>query len=414
MASRVKVAGTGSSSKKKKHNNKSKRNLNNPAVLVQHNSVRKAKRSVQRRQKKWKRNLLNVQMSDFCNVGGVKKRGFKRRNTNNSFVVAKDETVTESVILCDSDSDCDVDKDIIEIHDSVSETFTSETNSNKRKEDEIIVLDDSQSEVESTSSKSMPQDVTAPKKRLRLDEPKQSTVPNSIVVVVSNTPQKKDTAKEIEIIEVEESPAKTIGNTSQPSTGSNENSTGRSESQTSDAASSTTTTNTNNNPPKIPEQCDFIPLQMPPCLVPVTKAQMNSMLTLFPFPSINQARPMRTPRTIETKKCIEESLQNIKITVRGSDRMFQKSATNVRAQKKNISSSAALSTATVTTNSLPKIAVGSAFGGNLYNAGQLRREGLRDVVIDGSNVAIGYVFCFVLFTFTFMVRLYTFRVATKV
>lgn len=394
MASRVKGAGTGGSSKKRKRNNKGKRNLNNPTVLIQHNSVRKAKRSAQKRQKKWKRNLLNVQMNDFCNVGGMKKRGIKRRNTNNSFKVIKNETVTESVNLCDSDSDCDVDKDVIEIHDSVSESFsaTSEIDTNKRKEEEIIVLDDSHSEVESTSSRSVPKEVSTPKKRLRLDDSNQinnATVPNSIVVVVSNTPHKKDTTKAIEIIDVEDSPAKKNGNTS---TDTNENSAGPPENQTSDIASSTTTTNTNNNPAIIPEQCDFIPLQLPPCLVPVTKAEIDSVVTLLPLPSTNQGKTIRTPQTIATKKCIEESLQNIKITVRGSDRTFQKSAPNMKTPKNTIYSSAALSATTVTTNSLPKITVGSAFGGNLYNAGQLRREGLRDIVIDGSNVAIGYVF----------------------
>lgn len=32
------------------------------------------------------------------------------------------------------------------------------------------------------------------------------------------------------------------------------------------------------------------------------------------------------------------------------------------------------------------------FGSNYYNAGRIRKEGLRVIIIDGSNVAMGYVF----------------------
>lgn len=284
-------------------------------------------------------NLVKIKTTNYFD-----KRKYKRNNTNvqktneNSTSVSKNKVRSNSIVIV-SDSDMETD-DVIEIQDSVLETV-NENNTESKKEEVIIVLDDSQNEQSETSC---------------LKEQSNST-PNSIVVVVSNT---KNTS-EAEVINIDDSVIEVPDSTSNNSGDIREH---------VDTLSSHSSVK--NNQPNIPKECDFIPLITPAKKPNYCCREKNS-----------------------------EYLQNIKITVSGSDRSFQNVKRNdlktiVPPRNTKVQSSTNVRSSPSNNLLLPKITVGSIFGGNLYNAGHTERKGLRDIVIDGSNVAMGYVVLFML------------------
>lgn len=270
-------------------------------------------------------------------------------------VVAPNKNVissSDSVIVCDSDSENEENANVIEITDDTH--FSDEDTQTKN--NEIIVLDDSQSEGPKTPCKR-----TCLESKESEKEQGQSTtaLPNSIVIVVSNSPSKaQETA---EVIEIDDSFSE----------------------QETDNFSNNNTNNIKqlepsrvNNQPNMPEKCDFIPFSEP-----------------LQIPNINC-------QTNKTSK----SPENIKITICGHDRSFTQMVApnsntpmNYRRTKPFASTSATTTNFPVqmTNSVLPKNTVGSIFGANLYNAGEIKHQGLRDIIIDGSNVAMGYVFSFI-------------------
>lgn len=352
---------------RKKRRGKKKRKGNTSVVKVEQKNPIGRKRSFRRNRR---RNLVKIQMACLAHFPKAKKK--KQENNNNKksgTVVASNSAVNskpvlissnDSVIVCDSDSEVEPIKDVIEIYDSATESFFANENdasNSKEKEEskdgEVICLDDV---TENTSA----DQAIWPSKRLRLDDDAKKTeekasaaAPNSIVVVVSNTPTKKYTADGVEIIDLVTPPVE------KPK---------RLNSAGDD--SSSTKHNNANCPSKPQETFNFLPL------------------------------------STDTDKFLS-SFETIKITLNGNNRSFSKTSQSQSSSVNTASTStvATLPSSTVTTNLLPKLTAGSIFGGNLYNAGTLRREGLRDIVIDGSNVAMGSVNFFSLnFVFIFILQ----------
>lgn len=342
------------SSGKKKKRSRARKRRNVLNAKFPYNRIEKhSGKNIQRRIN-IKRN--NVQLhnsskaSNFLKKGGSNNNsGLKMSDLDKAGKICENVTTTnDSIIVCDSDSESDTNKDVIEIHDSLPEMFAA--HENKSDKDEIIILDDSNNEESET-----------PRKRIRWsDKDKESerksdvvTTPNSIVVIVSNTPSKAEKSTAMEIINIEDS-------FTEPETNMTSNVEPRS-SETPVATSNQSSTR---------QQCGVLPLSTS------TPHQNTKSVGL-------QIKPP----------------QNIKITVCGGDRSYRKMGTK-QSNITNVNTSATTSSTNIKSlvssdkpnNVLPNITPGSVFGGNLYNAGQTKKEGLRDIVIDGSNVAMGYVY----------------------
>lgn len=303
-------------------------------------------------------------------VADVHERKLQSTNKKRILCDRKKVVSSDSVIVCDSDMDTDSDPDVIEIHDSMSESM-DEKSAEKMEDDDVIILDDTKNEEDKT-----------PCKRIRFegkgsenkDKSNTKSTPNSIVIIVANTPSKPQNTSETEVIDIEDSiveePTDTTPKNVTNPTKHMENL--RSNSQVGN--SQTVAPN-------------FIPLTTTP-----TKSIRNLNRTINKSPR-NNYKP-------------SGSVQSIKITVCGSGRSFE----NVNPHKptatvtssdngthnlfpsavaESSTSSSSSSSSQMTTSLLPISTGGSAFGGNLYNAGHSKNEGLRDIVIDGSNVAMG-------------------------
>lgn len=381
MANRIKV---------KKETKPSETQKKKTITPIQQNPIKKKKKKA-KRTKKALINVPNEKLERFCKALQITPKldedpNFSKKNNNKE--TAKDAVFSsDSVIVCDSDSDYEVEKsEVIAIEDSLSESTVAANldksiQSRSNDSEDIIVLDDSHAEETDL-------EITQANKRLRLDETKpkleKATTPNSIVVVVSNILPKTEDEK-IEIIDsdTEDCPKQDIAN---PST--NQKATHASSDNQNypsvvanlpsipvfAAPSSVGAAAPRHERPIIPGMCDYIPLQISP-------AERG----LMPY-SEGNAR-ICPPGTENSRS---QSFGNIRVTVRGSDRLYHRGRGNATTVTKQITSYTS-TTSTLRTGPFPEVTAGSLFGDNLYNAGQVRRTGLRDIIIDGSNVAIGYV-----------------------
>lgn len=308
-----------------------------------------------------------MQFNSLCNIGQLYKRRGRNNNVNkrsskNRRCENSENTVTstsDTVIVCDSDTDTESDDGIIEVHDSVLEAFSvNKKSTEKTKIDEVIVLDDSQNEESSTPCKRL-----RPVRRKSAGEQKinSASAPNSIVIVLSNTPSLKHTDA-AEVIEIDDS---CVQEEADSTSKDNINSTSVRNTQSSQLVTA------KNTQVVQPKRFDFIPLT-----TPIPRLDNSS--------TICSTNPTVSPN-------------NIKITVCGRDRSFHKMGAhnvNFTAPSSNRNAFSFPSTSNnsvpqqMTRNLLPKITVGSMFGDNLYNAGHINKKGLRDIIIDGSNVAM--------------------------
>lgn len=314
------------------------RNLIYVVAPIQHMPMKK-KRPRKKNRSRTNQGLVNL-FKCHVNTG---------KNNNSEAVVSNED----SVIVCDSDSECEKDKEIIEIDDSICDSFAlaSVDESKEKGKEEIIVLDDSHSESVSSSN-----EMILSEKPLCVDNSHESSaqtpVPNSIVVVVSNTTCRNATANRIN--EIENSPVPnairnfSVTKNQAPNYGPKNSKQWENQRQASAAT---------NNQIIMPKTLDFIPLELP-----VSKAETNSTLS--------RDSKYQMPKSI-------------KVTFHRNDRLFANTTCS------SDSSGCNSATPGITSNCLSQGIPGSIFGGNLYNAGKVRREGLRDIVIDGSNVAMG-------------------------
>lgn len=338
------------------------------------------KRAAKKKRRKMNTNFSNVsnQVNNCFKVHKVEKKRTRNghgifdvlnkrlHNNSNKKNIMDAENVTssnESVIVCDSDTEAEPNNDIIEIHDSISDIM-EEKGASSIEEEDVIVLDDTTNE-----------EVRTPCKRTRFEDKggesgqvsNATATPNSIVVVFSNTPPRPRTTIEAEVINIEDS---IVEEGPDSTTKSDTNAIKQPESLRSHSI-------IKDNQPTRSQGCNFIPLKT-----------SNPKRTINP--AVNHSQRNKP----------SGSLQSIKITVCGNDRSFQsikpnKPSATVTSEHTHTSHSSSGVTSSVpsqsTGNFLPFSNVGSAFGGNLYNAGYTKREGLREIIIDGSNVAMGYV-----------------------
>lgn len=381
MASCVEDKESGGHMSRKKKRQRFRKNINKSNFFKKQSHI--VKRATKKTLKRLNSNVIkmNKELNPFFEVRRVGKKGVG----NNSGVATNKKRIlcdtrkavsTDSIIVCDSDTD----PDVIEIHDSMSESM-EEKSQEKMGEEDVIILDDTKNEEDKT-----------PRKRIRFqdkgsenkDKSNTKTTPNSIVIIVSNTPSKPQNTSETEVINIEDS----IVEERTDATPKNDTLvTKHMENLRSNSQIKSNQTVARND-------YNFIPLATTPT---------NSIRNLN--------RPINKPPRNNYKP--SGSVQSIKITVCGSGRSFENvnhhnkpSATVTSSDNTTpnlfpsavaeslTSSTLPSSSSQVSTSLLPSSTVGSAFGGNLYNAGHSKNEGLRDIVIDGSNVAMGYVLIF--------------------